>query len=284
MSRKRIGKLKRVACGLSLGALFIAAPGAAEASMAASVGAWLMRYADDAIIWSGRYLDDVIRWGSRWFGGLGRLAKSLPDSQIDELAKLSVKEAGKALGKLKLTAEVLEDAYLRILVKQGKITVSRAEKLQRSLGGVDGFVAALRKASSVNTAQQAGHLFELSLAQRARELGFEVLSIGKKFSDPAKKGLTDLDVWLAKGGRNIYVEAKNYADVSMSSLPLFRADMDSLLKAAKGLGAQDGLKIFVIRNKPKDPNVMRLLQSAADQRGVKLVFGMAEEALGQVLP
>ena len=68
--------------------------------MAASVGAWLMRYADDAIIWSGRYLDDVIRWGSRWFGGLGRLAKSLPDSQIDELAKLSVKEAGKALGKL----------------------------------------------------------------------------------------------------------------------------------------------------------------------------------------
>lgn len=188
----------------------------------------------------------------RWIGftdgalHLGRVANSLADSKITELARLTVKEAGKKIGALHLSVEALEDTYLRILIQQGKMSAEKATNLWKKLHNTDGFVTTLRKVSSMNTAQVSGHLFELNLAQEAAKNGFEVLGIGKKFRDPAKKALTDLDVLIRKGGKNYLIEAKSYTDTKLSSLPHFRADMDSL--GAFG----EGVKVFVIKERLSD--------------------------------
>lgn len=210
------------------------------------------------------------------FRTLGKLPGAVSNSQIDELAKLPVEEAGKRIGKLKLGAELLEDTYLRILVKQGKISSSYADELLENLNGVDGFTTTMRKVSSANPAQVSGHLYELGIANEAAKGGFKVVAIGKKFSDPAKRGLTDLDLVISKGGKNYLIEAKSYTDVTMSSLPNFRADMDSLIAFG------EGQRFFVISNPPSDMRVLALLEEAAKSRGVQLIFGDPQKVIQQI--
>ena len=122
-------------------------------------------------------------------------------SSMDDLARLPVKQAAQAIGKLKLSQETLERTYLSILISQGKISAKAAEELFKNLKGIPGFVSTMKKASSINPAQQMGHLFELKLANEARKQGFSILGIGTKFRDFAKKGLTDMDLLPSKIGR-----------------------------------------------------------------------------------
>ncbi|MBP3751462.1 MAG: hypothetical protein J6H20_02460, partial [Pyramidobacter sp.] len=91
-----------------------------------------------------------------------------------------------------------------------------------------------------------------------------------------KRGRTDLDVWLKDGRINIFIQAKNYENVSFSSLPQFRADMNSL----KALG--QGMRVFALHNLPRNVHVRRALELAAEQRGVTLLYGKAEEIMKQL--
>ena len=211
--------------------------------------------------------------------GMGRLPDSLPQHEIDELAELSrfsVKLAGKRIGTRRLSFAALEETYLRILIAQKTLTEQRAFELWRSLHGVEGFRTTLRKISSSNVAQRKGHMYELELAEAARLYKFQPRAVGKKFDDGVKRGRTDLDVWLKDGRINIFIQAKNYENVSFSSLPQFRADMNSL----KALGR--GMRVFALHNLPRNVHVRRALELAAEQRGVTLLYGKAEEIMKQL--
>ena len=179
-----------------------------------------------------------------------------------------------------LSQEALEHTYLSILISQGKIGTKTAEELFKNLKGVPGFVSTMKKASSINPAQQMGHLFELRLANEARKQGFSVLGIGTKFRDFAKKGLTDMDLLLERGGKKFFVEAKNYPDVDWVSLPLFRRDMESLVHAEEVFGHAE--RCFMISILPSNPNIISALKAAAEKNGVKLIFGSVESAVSQV--
>lgn len=234
---------------------------------------------DDALLTAARNGDDLktVLQGTR---KAARSVALLSASQIDDLAGLPVKQAAQAIGKLKLSQETLERTYLSILISQGKISAKAAEELFKNLKGVPGFVSTMKKASSINPAQQMGHLFELKLANEARKQGFSVLGIGTKFRDFAKKGLTDMDLLLERGGRKVFIEAKNYPDVDWVSLPLFRRDMESLVHAKEVFGQAE--RCFIISNLPSNPNIVAALKAAAEKNGVKLVFGSAESAVSQV--
>lgn len=234
---------------------------------------------DDALLTAARNGDDLktVLQGTR---KAARSVALLSAAQIDDLARLPVKQAAQAIGKLKLSQETLERTYLSILISQGKISAKAAEELFKNLKGVPGFVSTMKKASSINPAQQMGHLFELKLANEARKQGFSVLGIGTKFRDFAKKGLTDMDLLLERGGRKVFIEAKNYPDVDWVSLPLFRRDMESLVHAKEVFGQAE--RCFIISNLPSNPNIVAALKAAAEKNGVKLVFGSAESAVSQV--
>lgn len=234
---------------------------------------------DDALLTAARNGDDLktVLQGTR---KAARSVALLSASQIDDLAGLPVKQAAQAIGKLKLSQETLERTYLSILISQGKISAKAAEELFKNLKGVPGFVSTMKKASSINPAQQMGHLFELKLANEARKQGFSVLGIGTKFRDFAKNGLTDMDLLLERGGRKVFIEAKNYPDVDWVSLPLFRRDMESLVYAKEVFGQAE--RCFIISNLPSNPNIVAALKAAAEKNGVKLVFGSAESAVSQV--
>lgn len=230
---------------------------------------------DDAFVLLGK--SKLIRVTGKSLCAIGKSKELVPDHMIAKLASMTVKEAGKVLGKMHLSMEALEDVYLRILIKQNKISLRQAEGLVKNLGGVDGFSSTLRKISSSNAAQATGHLFELRIAEAAKKKGYSIVAIGKKFADPAKGGLTDADLIIRKNGKQYFVEAKSYGDVSWSSLPNFRADMDSLQEASKAFGS--GEKIFIISNKPSNAEVCRALEEAARSRNVKLLFGAPERVL-----
>ncbi len=217
-----------------------------------------------------------------WRGGvmgMGRLPDSLPQQEIDELAELShmsVKIAGKRIGAHKLSFAALEETYLRILISQNKLTERRAFELWRSLHNVEGFRTTLRKITSSNVAQCKGHMYELELAEAARQYKLQPCAVGKKFDDGVKRARTDLDVWLKDGDTNIFIQAKDYENVSFSSLPQFRADMNSL----NALG--QGVRVFAMHNLPRSVHVRRALELAAEQRGVALLYGNAEEIMKQI--
>ena len=201
------------------------------------------------------------------------VAGVLSEKMIAKLSLLSVPEAARILGTMQLSNEALVDTYLRILVCQSKISSEYAAQPWDNLKDVPGFVSTMKKATSVNTAQQTGHLFEINLANSAKNAGFTVRSIGEKFKDIAKKGLTDLDLVIEKSGKRYLIEAKSYADVGWDSLASFRADMDSL----KAFG--EGERIFIIKNRPSSPNIVKALEKAASRRGVRLLFGDATEVI-----
>ena len=92
---------------------------------------------DDALLMAVRNGDDlktVIR-GTR---GATHTLVLLSAAQIDDLAKLPVKQAAQTIGKLKLSQEALEHTYLGILISQQKISTKVAEELFKNLKGVPG--------------------------------------------------------------------------------------------------------------------------------------------------
>lgn len=222
-------------------------------------------------------------WGTatkqavKYAAKLGKIDGALPDSKIVELAELSLKPkgvslVGKILGKKQLSQAVLEDTYMRILLKQGKVSATEADDLYRNLRGVDGFAATMRKISGSNPMQRYGHMNEILIADASKKYGFQVLGIGKKWDDGIKKGLTDIDVLLSKNGKVFAIEAKNYSSSTLIPLDKFRADMDTLVAFRKQSDVPCK-PIFTITNKPADEMTARILAKEAERRGVELIYG-----------
>jgi len=213
-------------------------------------------------------------------GKISTHSKALPDDEIIRLSKLSdelkgTKKLGKELGKLNLPDEVLEDTFMRIAVHQGKISRTEAEGMFRHLGGTPGFRSTLRKVIGNSANKTSGHLNELRIADNASRHGFEVLGIGRKFSDGLKKGDTDIDVILKKGNQIFAIEAKEYKSTTKLNLDDYRADLDTLIQFKKK-SSGNIVPVFSITNKPKDLKYLKRLQYEADKRGVQLIFGPPE--------
>jgi len=217
-----------------------------------------------------------------------RCIKLVPDdSRINQWAQIATKPGGtkkinKELGQMKLPQEVLDDIYTRILVAQGRLERKEAAGFMRRLNGVPGFGSALSKSMGASPANTIGHLNEVRIANNAALLNFKIVGVGVKFSDPNKKGFTDIDVLLEKNGRQIAIEAKDYPATARVPLDLFRADMLTLHEFRKANPQHNVLPVFWITNKPADTNRWRLIEMAAEQHGVKLLVGSPDMAIHQL--
>ncbi|GEM_PF-1840115 len=236
----------------------------------------------------------VARVAAKQAPKLGKVADALSEEEVVVLARRSLESKGvHAVGQIlaakRLSDLALADAYLRILIQQGKITAAEADDIFKHLHQVPGLRATLRKASGVNPAQIQGHLNEVRIANAAAKRGFTVVEIGRKWDDGIKNGLTDIDVLIEKGGKTFAVEAKDYASTSTIPMDAFRADMDTLVAFRKANGP-DCHPIFTITNPPADPAMRRLLEKEAERRGVHLLYGSPDEQailidqLAEVLP
>lgn len=212
--------------------------------------------------------------------------EALADEDVVRLARLAAETKGTArvgeeLGRLNLPNEVLEDAFLRIAVHQGRILRAEAEGMFSRLMGVPGFRTTLRKVVGNSEVGTAGHLYELRLADSAAGRGMKVLGIGEKFDDGLKRAPTDIDVLLQHGRTTFAIEAKNYAPSTMMPLDRYRADLDSLVAYRKAHGRQV-VPVFSMSNRPEDARHLKLLQHEAKKRQVELIFGSAEESVEQI--
>lgn len=209
--------------------------------------------------------------GTRW------APTALPDKTIIECAKISLKpggtkQCGAILGPMKLPNEVLEDTYARILVQQERIPRVEAERWLHRLSGVDGFRTTMRKCSSANLAGFVGHVNEIRIGDNAAMQNFRVKGIGVPFKDPWKNGMTDIDVIIVKGRREFAIEAKSYPSTTPIPLETFRADMVTLSEYRKTNLDRDVRAIFQITEMPGNPNTRRLLEEAAKNHNVELIY------------
>ena len=202
----------------------------------------------------------------------------LPDEEIFVLANRAkqaggTKLIGQELARRNLPAQVLDDAYMRIVVCQARIDRKEAERLIFLLRGTPGLRSTLSKIAGANGAKTAGHLNELRIAGAGAREGFAVRGIGVQFNDQLKRAPTDIDLLMGLRGRTLAVEAKDYLPDTPIPLDVFRADMDSLAQYRKLYPGERVIPVFTVTNRPKDTAVVRLLEQAAEQRGVELVFG-----------
>jgi len=204
---------------------------------------------------------------------LGRIEGALPESKIEELVEIisktgSLKNATKVIGEMKLSNELLEDTFMRILMKQNKVSKEEAAELFQNLSGISGFRSALSKIAGNNPMQLKGHLHELRLANAAKKQGFEILEVGKKFDDEIKSGITDIDVLFQKGGKYFAAEVKNYDSTIPTSTVL--GDAETLLQYAKS--HDNFIPVFFFTKEPP-AIVIKLLGS----KNIQLIVGNAEE-------
>ncbi len=230
---------------------------------------------------SAKTIGTLLLNGSKFF------QQALPAARIDELAKVAAKPGGtKVIGdelaRLNLPNEVIEDAFARILITQGHVPEREAKEWMRRLSGVDGFRAAMRKSMGASQANTIGHLNEVRIADNAAVGNFKVRGIGVPFKDPHKKGITDIDVLLEKNGRLIAIEAKDYPADRVIPMDVFRADMVTLAEYRAANPKSEVLTVFSITNKPANPNVWKLLQSAAAQHDVALLVGSPSDLMHQI--
>lgn len=233
---------------------------------------------------------------SAFWGSSGKVAsviarilpgpEALADDEVVRLARLAGEAKGTArvgeeLGRLNLPNEVLEDAFLRIAVQQGRIARTEAEGMFSRLSGVPGFRTTLRKVVGNSEVGTAGHLYELRLADGAAGRGMKVLGIGEKFDDGLKRAPTDIDVLLQHGRTTFAIETKNYAPTTLMPLDRYRADLDSLVAYRKVHGKRV-VPVFSMSNRPEDARYLKLLQHEAKKREVELIFGSGEESVEQI--
>lgn len=217
---------------------------------------------------------------------LGKCQHALSEAQIDDMARIvslpnGLEAVGKNLGKMNLIGKygddvghvILQDAYLRIAVKNGRISSEFAETALKQLRGVPGLTALLRKVNSVNPAVVKGHLRELEIGAMARERGFTVVSFGQKFADGLKHGDTDLDVFLRKGLKNYALESKAYVGAVPNDM--VRADAESLLVFCKEF--DDTIPVFCFETMPSKFSLKWL-----SDKGVKAIVGSPEEVVSKL--
>ena len=214
---------------------------------------------------------------------------TLSPNIIKELAGIGLKEGSKRMGKelsrhintipsepAHMRQNVIEDAYLRILVEQKRLSWAKAEALYRNLSGIEGFRHAMHAASSSSNIATHGHLYELFTASAMKDHGFEILAIGEKFQSAARGVMSDIDI-VARKERQIYaLQLKNYRPEKIrgNALMNFRAQMDDLAAYAKQNNAK---AYFVCSHRPLDANIEKSLAAAAKSRGITLVYAALEE-------
>lgn len=217
---------------------------------------------------------------------ISKNVKALPDQEIVRLSKLSSEtkgttKVGKELGKLKLSDDLLEDAYIRIAINKGVISRKKAEEMYSSLSGTPGFRTTLRKTTGNSEAVTKGHLNELEIAHSASKSGFKVNAIGHKFNDGIKGSLTDIDVIISKNNKTFIIEAKEYASTTKIPLERYRADLNSLV-AYKKANNGDVIPTFTITNRSVDEKHFKILQKEAERRGVQLIYGTPQEQIHKI--
>ena len=215
-------------------------------------------------------------------------AAALPEGEILTLAQKAAKvggtkEVGKILGAMRLPEEVLEDTYLRVAIAQSKLSRFEAESIYTRLAGTPGLRSTLSKIVGNSDVKAAGHLNELRIADTAATNGLRVKGIGVAFNDGKKAAPTDIDVLLDKGGREIAIEAKDYAPSTRLPLDGFRADLDSLVEYRSANPSKNVLPVFSLTSKPDDLASLQLLEKEAQRRGVQLIIGSPEEQIIQIV-
>lgn len=203
----------------------------------------------------------------------------------EQLAELGMSKGSKEVGSIlhKMAAQLpdvqrvifLEQAYVLILVKQGRLTSQQADEIIRNLSGTPGLQKTLSKMCGMNNSKASGHSFEVLAANELKKSGYEIIEIGKIFDDGIKNAVTDIDIVAKKGNTTYIFEMKNYSPTSITSNSLinFRADMQTLNSYAN---KNENVKsIFVISSKPMDINQDKLLKAAAKSQNIELIYADA---------
>ena len=231
---------------------------------------------------------DAVRIGK---GMLGKLTDGVADDVVEECVKLIKSGKPGALGEVRLilgkvfknpnlTARerdlLLNDAYLRIAQKAGRISAQEADDAFRLLKDSEGLHALVRKCCTMNMNQAAGHLYEFRQAVAFQKKGFNVIGIGIKYSDGLKSAPTDLDLLVQKGNRIFLVESKHYT-TGFGAPDVIRADADSLVNLKAFLGTELGgskniTPIFTFVAEPKP-----LLAKQLQMKGIPYLVGESEE-------
>lgn len=203
------------------------------------------------------------------------LSHSLNNPSTREAAK-------KSIGNLKLTDEQRSMLFSDVLIEQGKITRKDATEMYSSLHGVPGYSSALSKISGASTSKSIGHLYEIKISHAFKRVGVQVHSLGHRFDDGLKRGITDADVLAYKGDKMAIIEAKNYAVGKMPAMDVVRADMQSMRKFRSPNGFNSITRVFAMSHRPSNPNHLSLLEREARKTGTVLVFGNADDVAMQV--
>ncbi len=224
----------------------------------------------------------------RWLAPIAKSAKCLPVRKIEWLAEESAraggtKKVGAWLAARKLPNSVLEDTYLRISIQNGHLPREEAETMFSRLNGKPGFRTTLRKISGSNAAKSGGHMNELRLASAAEESQMTVVEIGAPFDDPAKKGLTDIDLLLKYKSKTIAIEAKDYLPTTPYPMDKFRADMETLKAFQNANPNQKILPVFSVTSRPADPEQWALLKTAAKINDIHLIVGDPQQQAAQLM-
>ena len=211
----------------------------------------------------------------------------LVDEKIEILRNLAreprgAEKVGKFLDKELLTDKGREEALLRIAVQNGVISSDEALGLFSRLSGVNGFRSTLRKVIGSKQPKTQGHLNELRIADRSSQRGFAVKGIGERFDDGIKNRPTDIDVVVEKNGKTFALEAKDYASKSRLPMDQFRADMNSLVEYQSRMEPNKVIPVFSITRIPDNPRDWKLLQNETAKRGIRLIFGSADEQAAQL--
>jgi hypothetical protein len=214
-------------------------------------------------------------------------SKALAPKQIKKLAKLldelhGTKKVGKALGKMKLPNEVLEDTFMRLAIYTKKINRKEAEEMMQHLKDVPGFRTTLRKIIGKSAKKTTGHLHELRLAKKASKNGFKVAGIGEKFSDGIKSMPSDIDLLLKKKNKLFAIEAKSYLPSTNMKPSMIKADMKTLSSYAKQNRSKNVIPVFSITNKPASKVTQKILEKEAKRNGVQLLYGNPQEQMEQI--
>ncbi len=190
----------------------------------------------------------------------GSCEHALPQSEIDELAELACKpggitEVGKRLGAKQLVNSlgdagelVLQDTYLRIALKNGRINPKLAQETMEMATKVkpEGLTGLLSKINANGLSKSKGHLRELEIGLSAHKHGFQVVRFGERFNDGLKKADTDLDILLRQGKKQFAVESKAYTNTVPHDT--VAGDVQSLLAYCKG--KPDTVPLFCFETPP----------------------------------
>lgn len=206
------------------------------------------------------------------------------EDDIARWADIAMKAGGtkivrQELGQRNLPQELLDDTFLRILVRQKRMQPSEAEAFFRTLHGIPGFGSALSKSMGASPAGTLGHLTEVRMAHQAIQKNFKVHGIGVRFSDPNKKADTDIDLVLEKRDALIAIEAKAYPPDAFIPLDTFRADMLTLQVHAQSHAPRKVVSFFWITSKPIRESDWKAMEAFAQQHNVELIAASPENGI-----